>query len=134
MPEKHAASTEKEHNQDSDTDTLLSMSDTESLQEQDGKATTDSSKNSTYLTYLTYLLYFLFWATCYVIAIQLKFGTVYFLFSALFGIYFNTRTGPKNENEISAYSVFNKDCHAIDGTINPDQFDRELRYGPTAVK
>lgn len=88
----------------------------------------------TYLTYITYCLYFLFWATCYVIAIELKFGTVYFLFSALFAVYFNTRTGPKHQNEISAYSVFNKDCHSIDGTLNAEQFEREIRYGPTGVK
>ncbi|KAJ6638078.1 SAYSvFN domain-containing protein 1 [Pseudolycoriella hygida] len=91
-------------------------------------------KQRSWLTYFTYCLYFLFWATCYVIAIELKFGTVYFLFSALFAVYFNTRTGKKHENEISAYSVFNKNCHSIDGTLKAEQFEREIRYGPTGVK
>lgn len=98
------------------------------------KAKESRPKNKTWLTYITYCLYFLFWATCYVIAIELKFGTVYFLLSALFGVYFNTRTGPKHQNEISAYSVFNKDCHSIDGTLNAEQFEREIRYGPTGLK
>lgn len=68
------------------------------------------------------------------IAIELKFGIVYLLFSAIFGIYFNTRTGPKQKNEISAYSVFNENCQSIKGTLTAEQFEREIRYGPTTVK
>lgn len=98
------------------------------------KAKDSKQKQKTWLTYITYSLYFLFWATCYVIAIELKFGTVYFLLSALFAVYFNTRTGPKHQNEISAYSVFNKNCHSIDGTLNAEQFEREIRYGPAGLK
>ncbi|KAG4070539.1 hypothetical protein HA402_001205 [Bradysia odoriphaga] len=98
------------------------------------KAKDARPNQKTWLTYITYCLYFLFWATCYVIAIELKFGTVYFLLSALFAVYFNTRTGPKHQNEISAYSVFNKDCHSIDGTLKAEQFEREIRYGPASVK
>jgi len=90
--------------------------------------------SSTNLKYFTWFIYFCFWATCYMIAIELKFGMVYLLFSALFGIYFNTRTGPRPRNEVSAYSVFNKNCEAIDGTLTPEQFEREIRYGPTSVR
>lgn len=86
------------------------------------------------LTYFTYILYFCFWATCWMIAIELKFGIVYLLFSALFGIYFNTRTEPKRKNEISAYSVFNANCESIDGTLKAEQFEREIRYGPMTVR
>lgn len=86
------------------------------------------------LTYFTYILYFCFWTTCWMIAIELKFGIVFLLFSALFGIYFNTRTGPRQKNEISAYSVFNENCEAIDGTLNAEQFEREIRYGPMTVR
>ena len=87
-----------------------------------------------FATYFVFFLWFCFWVTCYIIAIELKFGLVYLLFSALFGIYFNTRTTPKAKNEVSAYSVFNKDCHAIDGTLNAEQFEREIRYGPANVR
>lgn len=85
------------------------------------------------LTYITYILWFCFWATCWMIAIELKFGIVFLLFSALFGIYFNTRTEPKAKNEISAYSVFNENCKSIKGTLTAEQFEREIRYGPTSI-
>lgn len=86
-----------------------------------------------YLDYAYYCVYFLFWATLWAIAIQLQFGVVYLLISGIFGIYFNTRTGRRSKKEISAYSVFNKDCHAIDGTLKGEQFDQEIRYGPVSV-
>lgn len=50
------------------------------------------------------------------------------MFSMLFGVYFNTRTTRK-KNEVSAYSVFNENCHSIDGTLKAEQFEREIRYG-----
>uniref|UniRef100_A0A1B0FV46 Putative conserved plasma membrane protein n=1 Tax=Lutzomyia longipalpis TaxID=7200 RepID=A0A1B0FV46_LUTLO len=82
----------------------------------------------TAFTYFVYVLYFLLWVTCYAIAIELQFGVVFFLFSALAAVYLNTRTRPKQPGEVSAYSVFNKDCHAIDGTLKAEQFEAELRY------
>lgn len=94
----------------------------------------EDDKSTSNFKYLTWFLYFCFWATCYMIAIELKFGMVYLLFSALFGIYFNTRTEPKRKREISAYSVFNENCKPIEGSISPEQFERELRYGPASVR
>uniref|UniRef100_A0A2M4CYP3 SAYSvFN domain-containing protein n=1 Tax=Anopheles darlingi TaxID=43151 RepID=A0A2M4CYP3_ANODA len=83
------------------------------------------AKPRSLLTYLTYLVYLLFWVTLYAIAIELGFGVVFLMLSALFGIYFNTRTR-KAPGEISAYSVFNKNCEAIDGTLKAEQFEREI--------
>uniref|UniRef100_A0A182I965 Uncharacterized protein n=1 Tax=Anopheles arabiensis TaxID=7173 RepID=A0A182I965_ANOAR len=83
------------------------------------------AKLRSWLTYVTYLVYFLFWATLYAIAIELRFGVVFLMLSALFGIYFNTRT-KKAPGEISAYSVFNENCQAIDGTLKAEQFEREI--------
>ncbi|XP_055587851.1 SAYSvFN domain-containing protein 1 [Uranotaenia lowii] len=79
-----------------------------------------------YLTYVTYFVYFLFWATLYAIAIELRFGVVFLMLSALVGIYFNTRTEPKPPGEVSAYSVFNANCESIDGTLKAEQFEREI--------
>jgi hypothetical protein len=62
-------------------------------------------------------------------AIYLEFGAVYFIISGFVIIWANTRTGPKRRGEASAYSVFNPDCEAIDGTLKPEQFEREIRYG-----
>lgn len=92
-----------------------------------------ANKESSKLKYFTYFIWFCFWATCWMIAVELKFGIVFLLFSALFGIYFNTRTGPKQRNEVSAYSVFNENCESIDGTLKAEQFEREIRYGPMTV-
>jgi cbb3-type cytochrome oxidase subunit 3 len=61
----------------------------------------------------------------YAIAIELQFGAVFFMLSILFGIYFNTRTQRKRKNEVSAYSVFNENCQAIDGAnLMAEQFER----------
>lgn len=76
-----------------------------------------------------YVAGFLTWASLYYFFIRAQFGIIYLLISALFGIYFNTRTGPKPEGEVSAYSVFNENCESIDGTLKAEQFEREIRYG-----
>lgn len=94
----------------------------------------DVRKESKTLKYTLWVVYFLFWVTLYIIAIELKFGLVFLMFSALFGIYFNTRTGPKKSNEMSAYSVFNKNCESIDGTLKAEQFENEIRYGAGSVR
>lgn len=86
-----------------------------------------------YMDCFYYTLCFILWATVYIIFIKLQFGTVYFIISGLIGIYLNTRTGPKTKGEISAYSVFNKDCKSIDGTLKAEQFEREIRYGPSGI-
>ncbi|KAJ8925770.1 hypothetical protein NQ315_009618 [Exocentrus adspersus] len=87
----------------------------------------------TYVEWIYFILCFVLWVTVYAIFIKLQFGTVYLILSALLGIYLNTRTGPKAKDEVSAYSVFNKGCESIDGTLKAEQFEREIRYGAPAV-
>lgn len=87
------------------------------------------SYSSDLLTYALRAVIILLWITLYVIAIKLQFGMVYFMLSALFGIYYNTRTTRKKKNEISAYSVFNKNCESIDGSLKAEHFEKEIRYG-----
>ncbi|CAK1550427.1 unnamed protein product [Leptosia nina] len=43
-------------------------------------------------------------------------------------------TKPKKQGEVSAYSVFNKDCKSIDGTLKAEQFEKEIRYGAGTVR
>uniref|UniRef100_A0A1B0A1H7 SAYSvFN domain-containing protein n=1 Tax=Glossina pallidipes TaxID=7398 RepID=A0A1B0A1H7_GLOPL len=86
----------------------------------------ESSNENRFLKYALWSVYLLFWITLYVIAIELQFGIVYLMLSILVGIYCNTRTGPKKPDEISAYSVFNKNCESIDGTLKAEQFEREM--------
>ncbi|XP_011860174.1 PREDICTED: SAYSvFN domain-containing protein 1 [Vollenhovia emeryi] len=102
----------------------------EDVQEENVQAE-DSTQESqrTVLNQVIYLLYFLLWATLYVIALEYEFGAVYFVLSALVFICLNTRSGPKQRGELSAYSVFNPNCEAIEGTLDASQFEKEIRYG-----
>ncbi|KAJ8953036.1 hypothetical protein NQ314_007410 [Rhamnusium bicolor] len=106
------------------------LSDTDSLDEED-----DVILNCcTYIDWIYYSLYFILWSTIYSLFIKLEFGTVYLIITGLIAIYLNTRTRPKMDGEISAYSVFNKDCESIDGTLKAEQFEREIRYGPAMIR
>ncbi|KAG5315644.1 SMDC1 protein, partial [Pseudoatta argentina] len=89
---------------------------------------------STVLKRVIYLLYFLLWATLYLIALEYEFGAVYFILSALIFICLNTRSGPKRRSEPSAYSVFNPNCEAIEGTLDASQFEKEIRYGIGGIR
>ena len=88
--------------------------------------TTEESHSGSWLTYCTWLIYFLIWATLYAIAIELKFGIVFFMLSLLVGICLNTRVKPKGKKEASAYSVFNENCESIDGTFKAEMFEKQL--------
>lgn len=90
--------------------------------------------NCTPIDYFYYFLCFVLWTTVYAIFIKLEFGIVYLIVSGLVLMYVNTRTGPKKKNEISAYSVFNKNCEKIPGTFDAEQLQREMLYGVAAVK
>lgn len=81
-----------------------------------------------YIDFLRYALYFILWATLYAIFIKLEFGIVYLLISSLIIMYLNTRTKPKRKGEVSAYSVFNKDCKSINGTLNAEQLEKQLLF------
>lgn len=99
----------------------------------DGNLSKATCPNTALFTLITNTLYFLLWITLYTIAIHLEFGTVYFIVSFLYAIWRNTGTGPKKDGEVSAYSVFNPNCEAIDGTLKAEQFEQELRYGAGSV-
>ncbi|XP_012235968.1 uncharacterized protein Saysd1 [Linepithema humile] len=105
-----------------------SQNDIEDVENASSEDNVQESK-STLMTKLIYLLYFLLWAILYVIAVEYEFGAVYFVLSALVFICLNTRSGPKQRDEPSAYSVFNPNCEAIEGTLDASQFEREIRYG-----
>lgn len=79
-------------------------------------------------------IYAILWVTFYAVFLKLQFGAVYFVISVLIGIFLNTRTRPRKKGEVSAYSVFNENCTSIDGTLKPEQFEREIRYGAGTVR
>lgn len=104
------------------------------LEIEDAEDVSSVDSKSTVLTRVIYLLYFLLWITLYAIALEYEFGAVYFVLSALVFICVNTRSGPKRRGEPSAYSVFNPNCEAIEGTLDASQFEREIRYGVGGVR
>lgn len=81
------------------------------------------------LTYATFSVYASLWLILFSLAVFMEFGAVYFVISMLYIIWTNTRTGPRRRGEVSAYSVFNRNCEAIEGTLKPEQFEKEIRYG-----
>ena len=82
---------------------------------------------------------FLLWIYSFRIAFQIQFALVYFAVSLLLFIYLSTRKrnitsssglkSTKKEPEVSAYSVFNKNCERIPGTFTAEQFEASLRKG-----
>lgn len=83
-----------------------------------------------WMTGLKILLWVLLWG----FFIEVEFGMVYLVASGLVLIVLSLRGGKKRApDELSAYSVFNKNFETIEGTLSAEQFEKELRYGPTSV-
>lgn len=74
------------------------------------------------------------WLVLWGFFIEIEFGVVYFVVSILFFLFHSLRGSRRKPSEPSAYSVFNENCEAIDGTLTAEQFERELRGGPSAVR
>ena len=102
----------------------------------------DSKARETELIYedprfywLKKILKALVWLLLWGFFISFEFGLVYFVCSCLFFIILSMRGGKKRKpGTLSAYSVFNKNFETIDGTLTAEQFERELRHGPSSVK
>lgn len=82
----------------------------------------------------TKLLKVALWLVLWGLFIELEFGVVFLVVSMLLFLYISLRGSRRKPWEPSAYSVFNKDCEAIEGTLSAEQFERELRFGPTSVR
>lgn len=65
----------------------------------------------------------------FLLFVELEWGAVFVLFSAFGLIFSNFSKSRRKPWERSAYSVFNPGCEAIDGTLNAEQFEREIRHG-----
>nr|XP_002130031.1 SAYSvFN domain-containing protein 1 [Ciona intestinalis] len=80
-----------------------------------------------------FVLKLVLWLILFGLFVELEFGMVFCILSAFVFIYFNTSTNRRRSNELSAYSVFNKNCERLDGTFTAEQFERELRHGPSST-
>lgn len=70
----------------------------------------------------------LLWLIVWKIFIELQFGAVYFVVSALIFVYLNTRSGKRSKKTLSAYSVFNPNCERLQGTITAEQLEANLLH------
>ena len=73
------------------------------------------------------------WCCCFGFFVQIGFGSVFFVLSLFYLMYTSMRSDTRRPWEPSAYSVFNENCEAIDGTLSGEQFDKELKFGPGSV-
>lgn len=85
----------------------------------------EPNKRTSTTEWLLMILKFLLWLTLWGLFVELQFGAVFFAISVLLFIYVNTRTGPKDKRP-SAYSVFNKDCERIHGTLTAEQLQKQM--------
>lgn len=91
----------------------------------------NTNKSSWWITILKIVLWLLVWG----FFIEVEFGAVYLVVSALAFIVLSLRGGKRRApGELSAYSVFNKNLETIEGTLSAEQFEKELRYGPSSVR
>lgn len=84
--------------------------------------------------WLTFTLKLLLWVLLFGLFIEIGFGQVYFIASGLFFMVYFLKGSRRRRGELSAYSVFNKNQERLDGTFSAEQIERELRYGPGAVR
>lgn len=79
-------------------------------------------------------LYVVLWLLLFGFFVEIEFGVVYIILSAFAFIVLSLRGSRRRIGELSAYSVFNENCESIDGTLTAEQFEREIRFGPAAVR
>ncbi|XP_065883091.1 SAYSvFN domain-containing protein 1-like [Dysidea avara] len=69
-----------------------------------------------------------FWIIAFLGCYEFGFLPVFFVCFLFYAMYLTLKHSRRKPGEPSAYSVFNKNCEAIDGSITAEQFDRELRF------
>lgn len=97
----------------------------ENSEQQQFKSESVSADTSEVSKWALRVLKLLLWFCLWGLFIELQFGAVFFSISLLLFVYFNTRTGPKDD-KLSAYSVFNKDCERIQGTLTAEQLQKNM--------
>ena len=87
-----------------------------------------AEKTITFMNYLQLFLQLLVWVFFYIGFLKLGFGAVFFVISGLWFVWTNTRKEGRREGEASAYSVFNPNCEALDGTLKAEDLERQLLF------
>ena len=86
------------------------------------RSTADRWENDVVVIVLKVLI----WLTLLVIFVRLEFCLVYILVSLLYLILSNLSCN-RRENELSAYSVFNRHFEKLPGTFSGEDFHHQLR-------
>ena len=81
-------------------------------------------------TFLKISLWLLLWG----FFVQVGFGSVFFVASLFVFLYRSMESGTRKGWEPSAYSIFNKNWEAIEGTLSGEQFEKELKFGAGSVR
>lgn len=121
---------DEEESEDEEDDDKPS-SDRDNLTPQQHEEMEASNGKQKWLMYLVIFFRFLAWSLVYVGFLKIGFGAVFFTISLIALIYWNTRQSggrKRKKGEISAYSVFNKDCQSIDGTLKAEHLEKQLLY------
>jgi len=92
-----------------------------------------SSSSWTWIDLMTLACKVGLYLTFFGISCHYELGAAYVVVTAFPVMYFSTSTRGRRPGEVSAYSVFNPGCEAIDGTLTGEQFQREIMYGPGAT-
>lgn len=81
------------------------------------------------VNWLRVIQYIIVWTGMFAYAVYIEFGAVFILLSGFYFIWANTRTDPRKPDEVSAYSVFNPNCERIQGTLDAETLEKEMKYG-----
>ncbi|KAH9376069.1 hypothetical protein HPB48_007267 [Haemaphysalis longicornis] len=69
------------------------------------------------------------WCLLMTLFVVLEFGAVFFVVSVFYVMFTNFRKRPRIRGELSAYSVFNPNAEAIDGSLTAQDLERQLTMG-----
>ena len=94
---------------------------------------TEFEATSNKCDWISFSLKCLLWCLLQALFIEIEFGIIFFIASCLFFMVASLRGSKRKANELSAYSVFNKNFERIEGTLTAEQFDKEIRHGPASV-
>lgn len=83
----------------------------------------------TTLDVATFVAKLTLWCLLMTLFVVLEFGAVFFVLSVFYVMFTNFRKRPRLRGELSAYSVFNPNVEAIDGSLTAQDLERQLTFG-----
>lgn len=96
---------------------------------QNNTNTSTTNKFYYYLNqYWLIVIKLLLWLIIYYYSIKFEFGLFYLIITIIYLIINNLSSTSNGNQLLSAYSVFNPNQERLLGNLNPEQFEREIRY------